>query len=104
MNGVVEADETYFLQPFKGQRRLPRFSRKRSGKAIKRGTSKQQVPVLIVRDRHGETANYILHNISAGQIEPVLTPLLNQDEILCTDGLPTYKQIARHANIVHRPC
>ncbi len=103
MNGIVEADETYFLESFKGQRRLPRSARKRGGKAAKKGTSKEQVPVLVVRDRHGETANCILHGTSARQIEPVLIPLLNKDVILCTDGLPTYKQIARKANIAHRP-
>jgi len=61
------------------------------------------VPVLVVRDRHGETADCILHGTSTQQIEPALIPLLNKDVILCTDGMPTYKQIARQANIVHRP-
>lgn len=103
MNGIVEADETYFLESFKGQRRLSRSARKRGGKAAKKGTSKEQVPVLVVRDRHGETADCILRGTSTRQIEPVLIPLLNKDVILCTDGLPTYKQIARQANIVHRP-
>jgi transposase-like protein len=103
MNGIVEADETYFLESFKGQRHFPRSPRKRGGKAVKRGTSKEQIPVLVVRDRHGETADYILRNTSMSQIEPALIPLLHKDVILCTDGMPTYKQIARHANIVHRP-
>ncbi len=56
MNGIVEADETCFLESFKGQRRIPGSARKRGGKAIKKGTSKKQVPVLVVRDRAGETA------------------------------------------------
>ncbi len=103
MNGIVEADETYFLESFKGQRHLPRSARKRGGKAVKKGASKEQVPVLVVRDRHGETADCILHGTSTQQIEPALIPLLNKDVILCTDGMPTYKQIARQANIVHRP-
>jgi len=103
MNGIVEVDETYFLESFKGQRHLPRSARKRGGKAVKKGTSKEQVPVLVVRDRYGETADCILHGTSTQQIEPALIPLLNKDVILCTDGLPTYKQIARQANIVHRP-
>lgn len=47
MNGVVEADETYFVESFKGQRRLSRSARKRGGKAVKKGASKEQV----VRDR-----------------------------------------------------
>ena len=61
MNGIVEADETYFLESFKGQRKLLRPARKRGGKAVKKGTSKEQVPVLVVRDRHGETADCRLH-------------------------------------------
>ncbi len=57
----------------------------------------------MVRDRHGETADCILHDTSAEQIGSALTPLLNKDVILCTDGTPAYRQIARHAKIIHRP-
>ena len=89
INSIVEADETYFLESFKGQCRLPRSARKRGGKAAKKGISKEQVPVLVVRDRHGETADCILHGTSTQQIEPALIPLLNKDVILCTDGIPT---------------
>ncbi|SFE98249.1 hypothetical protein [Nitrosomonas sp. Nm166] len=34
MNGIVEADETYFLESFKGQRRLSRSARKHGGIAV----------------------------------------------------------------------
>ena len=103
MNGIVEADEMYFLESFKGQHHLPRAARKRGGKAAKRGTSKEQIPVLVVRDRHGETDDRILHDTSAEQIGTVLIPLLSKDVILCTDGMPAYRQITRNAKIVHRP-
>src|SRR5665213_1145998 len=40
LSGVVEADETFILESFKGKRRgLPRAPRKRGGKASKRGLS-----------------------------------------------------------------
>ena len=55
-SGIVEADETYFLRSFKGQRHLPRRPRKRGGRASKRGLSFEQVPVLTVRDRSGATS------------------------------------------------
>ena len=103
INGIVEADEIYFLESFRGQRHLPRAARKRGGKAAKRGTSREQVPVLMVRDRHGEAADCILRGTNAEQIESGLIPLLSKDVILCTDGMPTYRQITRHARIVHRP-
>ncbi len=101
MNGIVEADEMYFLES-KGQRHLPRIARKRGGKAAKRGTSKEQIPVLVIRDRHGETDDRILRGTSAELIGTVLIPLLSKDVILCTDGMPAYRQITRNARVVHR--
>jgi len=86
-----------------GQHHLPRAARKRGGKAAKRGTSKEQIPVLVIRDRHGETADCILRGTNAEQIESGLMPLLSKDVILCTDGMPAYRQITRNAKIVHRP-
>lgn len=59
--GIVETDETYFLQSFKGMHKgLTRPARKRGGSAAKRGTSKEQIPVLVIRDRGGSTADAIL--------------------------------------------
>ena len=46
--GIVEADETFFLESFKGQRHLPRPARHRGGVAGKRGLSAEQIPVLVV--------------------------------------------------------
>ena len=37
LKGIVEADETFFLESFKGSRNLGRTARKRGGKATKRG-------------------------------------------------------------------
>ena len=84
--GIAEADETYFLWSFKGQRRLPRQPRKRGGRAAKRGLSREQVPVLVVRDRSGATAEAILPADNHQAIGAVLGPLLDKDAILCTDG------------------
>ena len=53
MRGVVEADETYVLVSFKGQRQAlshaGRPSRRRGGKARKRGLSSEQIPILVLR-------------------------------------------------------
>jgi transposase-like protein len=103
MTGIVEADETFFLESLKGQRNIGRSPRKRGGKASQRGTSKEHTAVLVVRDRHGETADFVLQGVSADQIEPVLKPLLNKDLILCTDGARAYISIAKHAGVMHKP-
>jgi hypothetical protein len=42
-SGIVEADETFFLESFKGQRKLPRPARKRAGVGRTRGTGKDQI-------------------------------------------------------------
>ncbi len=53
LSGIVEADETFCLESFKGKRDdLPRPPRKRGGKASKRGLSKEQIPVIVARDRN----------------------------------------------------
>ena len=54
--GIVEADETYFLYSEKGKRGITgRKPRKRGGKSKYRGISKEQVCVLVARDRMKST-------------------------------------------------
>ena len=101
--GIVEADETFFLESFKGQRQLPRPARQRGGKAAKRGLSSEQIPVLIVRDRHGATTDGLLPNLGSEAIGAVLCPLLHPDTVLCSDGASAYKTIARKHHIEHQP-
>lgn len=103
MHGIAEADETFFLESCKGKRNLPRPARKRGGKAAARGTSAQYIPVLVVRDRDGATADFRLSGVSVREIEPVLTPLLAPDVILCTDGASAYTVVAQRLGLTHRP-
>jgi transposase-like protein len=69
MEGVVEADETYQLRSYKGQKKRLRAEtthkpRRRGGKAAKRGLSAEQVPILVLRSRAGETSDFVLPNTS----------------------------------------
>ena len=127
--GIVEADETYFLESFKGTCGLTRKPRKRGGKALKRGTSAEQIPVLITRDREGRTADYILpvadkkhdshragfppprvkstrwESARGGDIGEILKPLMADDAILCTDGggHGVFAAVAKEHGLTHRP-
>ena len=103
-SGIVEADETYFLRSYKGQRHLPRRPRERGGRAAKRGLSREQVPVLVVRDRSGAVAEAILPADTHREIGAVLEPLLDKDAILCTDGggRGPLALAARERGIAHR--
>lgn len=52
--GIVESDETFFLQSDKGKRKgLDRTARKRGGHSSSRGISNDQVAVITTADRKG---------------------------------------------------
>lgn len=97
--GIVEADETFFLESFKGQRKLPRPARKRAGV----GAQWERIAVLVVRDRSGQTADFRLEKIDAPHITAVLRPLVDRDAILCMDGARVYQTVARDMGLTHRP-
>lgn len=84
-SGIVEADETFFLESFKGQRQLPRSARRRGGAAYTCGINAEQISVLVVCDRSGQTADFKLEKLDAPHVIAVLQPLVDQDAILCTD-------------------
>lgn len=96
--GIVEADETFFLESFKGQRKLPRAARQRGGV----GAPWERVAVLVVRDRSGQTADFRLEKVDAPHVTAVLRPLVEQDAILCTDGARVYRSVARAMGLTHR--
>lgn len=102
-SGIVEADETFFLESFKGQRKLPRPPRKRGGRASKRGLSVEQIPVLVVQDRSGQHADFQLDKLDAQHIEERLRPLIDPDAILCSDSAKVYSSFAKATGIAHRP-
>ncbi len=102
-SGIVEADETFFLESFKGQRHLARPARRRGGVGRTRGTGTDQIAVLVVRDRSGQTADFRLEKLDAPHVIAVLRPLVDPDAILCSDGASIYKTFARETGIAHRP-
>lgn len=102
LEGIVEADETFFLESHKGERDLDHKPRKRGGKASQRGLSKEQIPVLIVRDRDGHTTDAILDSANAKEISKVISPLIDKDVLLCSDGNRIYQVFARAKNLTHK--
>jgi transposase-like protein len=102
--GIAETDETFFLRSFKGIRKgLSRPPRKRGGRAGKRGLSKEQVPVLVARDRSGNTADFILPADDKASVVAALGPILPKDTVLCSDGSGTLAAAAKALGVTHRP-
>jgi transposase-like protein len=103
LHGIVEADETYFLESHKGERHLPRPPRKRGGVAKKRGLSSEQIPVLVVRDRSTATTDAVLPKANTASVTAVLAPVLDADAVLCSDSNAIYHCFAERAHIAHTP-
>lgn len=99
--GIVEAGESYFLESFKGQRHVPRPARLRGAQGKAPGTGTGQVPVLVVRDRSGHTADFRLDRLDAAHVADRLQPLVGADVVLCTKGAAVYADFARAARITH---
>jgi len=100
--GIVEADETFFLKSLKGQRHLPRPPRKRGGVGTTRGTGQDYTPVIVVKDRSGATADFILEKLDAHHVSQVLKPLIDPEAVLCTDGAAVYAAFAKAEGIAHQ--
>jgi transposase-like protein len=98
--GLVEADETFILESFKGKRTdLPRKSRARGGKASKRGLSAEQIPVIVARDRTGATTDAVLPSLDAASLTAALGTTISRPAELCCDGGSAITAFARRARI-----
>jgi transposase-like protein len=100
LSGLVEADETFILESFKGRRTdLPRKPRKRGGKASKRGLSAEQIPVIVARDRTGATVDAVLPRLDAASMTAALGNIITRPAELCCDGGSAITAFARRARI-----
>lgn len=98
VGGVVETDETYFLQSFKGQKwLLPRPARKRGGKATKRGISNEQVCVMTSTDHKGKyLADLVCYGrVSHNSIERFFDNRIEPNSIIVTDEHKSYLRFAK---------
>lgn len=103
LQGITEADETYFLESRKGCRKLQRPARRRGGKAGKPGLSNEQVCVLVARSRTGQTRDWVMGcgQMSKAELAGALQPVLAKDALLVSDGNPTYRSFAQDAHLAH---
>jgi len=104
LSGIVEADETYFLESQKGSKNLIcRKHRKRGGKASKKGVSQEQVAVLAAVDRN---AGIVCRKagrgrLKVGEVAAVIAPAIAADATLCTDGTQSFARFATNAGLAH---
>lgn len=101
MAGIVEADETFFAESFKGIKHLTkRVPRKRGSKGLRRGADR--VPVLLIRDRVGTVADFVYNTIEKETVHRDLKSVMSEEVVLCSDGSSLYQTFAKQENIPHR--
>ena len=87
--GIVEADETFIPESFKGNRKtMARKSRKRGG-------GRAEVPVFIALDRQGHVVHQVLDANTKIELKSVIQKVLAPESVFCTDGNISYKSIAQ---------
>jgi len=100
LQGIVEADETFILESFKGRRSgLARKARKRGGKARHPGLSSDNIPILVARDRSGATTDAVLPEDTAMFITQALASAMSPANVLVCDGGRPLRAFARRAKI-----
>lgn len=104
LSGIVESDETFFVESFKGKKKVThRKPRKRGGKSKFRGISHEQVCVLVAMDRNGHILSQKAGKgrITAKQIDAVIGDNITPDSTLCTDSARNYLYYARLKGLNH---
>ena len=108
VSGVIEMDETFVAESFKGNQKksgfvIPRKSRKRGKEVTKRGISKEQVCIATAIDRNN---NIIMEmvckvRIRSKDLERLYSEHLGKGSMICTDYHKSYIQFSKNQNIEH---
>ena len=106
VDGLIEADEVFFAERFKGTKtiNMPRESHKRGKSIKKRGISKEQICVATALDRQG---NLIIEPLCKGrmtykELENLYKGHIGENSILCTDSHKSYIRFATDFNLDHK--
>jgi len=107
LDGIVEADETYFKQSFKGNHKksktfvMPRKRHSRGGKSKKRGLSKDKVcvPCAVNKDGLSVGKPATLGKPTVSTMHKVFDGRITSSAILCTDGEKAYQKFSKDNKI-----
>lgn len=109
VDGIVEMDETFLAESFKGNHIksgfiMPRRARKRGKEIRTRGISNEQICVATAIDRNN---NIILEMICKGRmgyrdLERLYGGHIDNEAIICTDSHKSYIRFGRDLNLDHK--
>lgn len=106
LEGIIEADETFFSVSYKGNHKnstfvMPRKPHRRGSSIHTRGLSHEKVCVPCAISRNGYAVSTIsnLGRISIRNLHNAFDNKLQSNSILCTDKLASYIQFSRDNNL-----
>ncbi|MCI1722415.1 MAG: IS1595 family transposase [Lachnospiraceae bacterium] len=104
LSGVIEADETFILDDFKGNHKkfvLPRPARRHISKAAVAGLSKCQVCVPCMMDSNGNAKALITNTgkIDAKTLDAAFGDAVVPGSIMCSDAATVYRRFSASRSI-----
>lgn len=103
--GLLEVDETYFLFSEKGNKNISgRDPRKRGGSSKYRGISREQVCVVVARDRTKQTHARVacLGPVNKAKAKLLLSPYVQSVSTICSDANGTWRVFSTEASKDHK--
>ena len=103
LKGIVESDETFFKESFKGRKVEGRDPKKRGGRDPKRGISNLKIAVVVAQDRNGQVVvrKAGRGRVRAEEIDAVIGEYIDPSALLCTDTATNYKKFALVKGLKH---
>lgn len=106
LDGIIEADETFFDLSFKGNHKadgfkMPRDSHRRGHTSVQRGHSLHKVCVVTAVDRENDT-NAVISNLgvaSASDIVDAIGSDVQPASVLCTDQSTSYRLLVANNHL-----
>lgn len=122
LKGIIQADETFFLESFKGQRDLEQFLaknrpdnyrgdrkiKKRGARATKKGINEQHICVMSATDTASSTVLKVVGKgrLTKQMVELSLAKRIRKQRVhratLVTDRHSSYKQMVQQKKLIHQ--
>lgn len=103
LRGIIEADDTFFRESYKGNSPPDREPYRRGTPASKRGISEEQIAVSTAVDRNGKVYGRISAKgrSTAKEIKKAIGSRIDKEAILCTDNDSAYRRFANDKHLEH---
>jgi len=98
-SGITEVDETYFRESFKGKKIFHRTPRKRGKEASVRGLSAEYIPVVVARDRSGQTCDAVLRTRTAKEVGLRIGAHISPASVLCIEQSRILMKFAKDSGL-----